>query len=169
MKTGWDPFKSIHMVKPSAWSKMSETKIESVYGKKMQELVSKPIGPYSHCIKVSLRSGESLLFIAGQISLDQKGEIIGKGDVVKQYEVILQQIKAIVEDAGGKMDNIVKLVHYIAVDVSSDEYLNKIYPKIADARKKVFNQNFPVSTMVGVTSLMHKDALIEVDAIAVIP
>jgi 2-iminobutanoate/2-iminopropanoate deaminase len=148
---------------------MSGITISSVYGRRMRELVSMPIGPYSHAIKATIQAGASLLFIAGQIALDQKGNIIGKGDIVKQYETILEQIKAIVEDAGGTVDNIVKLVHYVAVDVSSESYLKELYPKISEVRKKMFKKTFPASTMVGVSSLMHKDALIEVDAMAVIP
>jgi enamine deaminase RidA (YjgF/YER057c/UK114 family) len=144
-------------------------KLEEVYGRRMKRSLRKPIGPYSHAIRARNLAKGGLLFIAGQIALDKDDKVVGADDIVRQYEVILDQIAMILEDAGGSLDQVVKLVHYVAMDVSSSRYLEEIYPRISDVRRRCFKtKKFPVSSMVGVTSLMRKGALIEVDAIAVL-
>src|SRR5438552_1418434 len=68
----------------------------------------KPVG-YSHGV---LRTGGRLLFLAGQIGTDGEGRLVAV-DVVRQYRQALANIKAVVEEAGGRMGDVAKLTIYV--------------------------------------------------------
>src|SRR5438132_13413230 len=67
--------------------------------------LARPIG-FSHGI---LTTSGRLLFLAGQTSSDAEGRIVAPGDLVAQYEQVLRNLKAVVEAAEGKMQDIVKI------------------------------------------------------------
>ncbi len=116
---------------------------------------------YSHAVKVDLGTCYMLL-LSGQIALDNKGEVTGKGDLGKQTDQVFRNIKTIVEAAGGTMDHVVKIGVYL-VDVSQVQAFR-------DARNKFINtQNPPASTLVQVSKLIRDDLLVEVEATAIIP
>jgi len=113
----------------------------------------KPIGPYSQGILVG-----KLLFISGQIPVvPETGELI-KGDIERETEQILKNIKAIVEETGGGMDNIVKTTIYIT-DVGNFSKVNETYGKF-------FQKEPPARATVG--SNLPKGVDIEIEAIAVL-
>jgi 2-iminobutanoate/2-iminopropanoate deaminase len=103
-----------------------------------------------------------MLIISGQVALDTKGNLVGPGDYEKQTEQIFTNIKNIVESAGGKMDDVVKLGFFVR-DVGQIQ-------KVRTARDRFINtQNPPASTLVEVSKLFRDDVLIEVEATAIIP
>src|SRR5436309_7088825 len=65
---------------------------------------------FSHGI---LTTGGRMLFLAGQTASDAKGQIVAPGDVVAQYEQVLRNLKTVVEAAGGKMTDIVKITIFV--------------------------------------------------------
>jgi len=116
---------------------------------------------YSHAVKVDLGTCYMLL-LSGQIALDNKGEVTGKGDMGRQTEQVFRNIKAIVEAAGGTMDHVVKIGVYLT-DISQVQAFR-------DARNKFINaQSPPASTLVQVSKLIRDDLLVEVEATAIIP
>ena len=122
--------------------------------------LSRPTG-YSHSVEVDLGKYK-MVFISGQVALNNEGKVIGKDDLKKQAEQVFQNIKAIVENAGGTMDNIVKTGIFM-VDVSQ-------VPALREVRNKFINtQNPPASTLVQVSKLFRDDLLIEIEATAIIP
>jgi enamine deaminase RidA (YjgF/YER057c/UK114 family) len=134
-----------------------------VYGERMQRHLAAPIGPFSHGV---VASGGRILFIAGQVAWNADGEIVGKGSLGEQYRQVMENIKAIVGDAGGTMGDICKFVNYVTGAMTKDA---AVYKDLSDVRREYIDGDFPVSTLVEVTSLMDPDALIEVDAIAMLP
>ena len=130
-----------------------------IFCERMREQVGEPFGPYTMAIEAK----GNLIFIAGQVAMVD-GKIIGKGDIAAQYKHIMENINAILEDAGASMDNIVKWVNYVVPKVMEG---SPEYAALVDVRKQYLKQDYPVSTMVQVAGLMHDDLLIEVDAIAV--
>jgi aminoacrylate peracid reductase len=107
----------------------------------------------------AVRKG-NLLFISGLTATDDKGNIVGKGDIAVQTRHIFKKIGQILEAAGGSFDDIVKTVDYI---ITTDGYKGT-----ADVRREYFKNGFPAATGIVVKELLRPDALIEIDAIAVL-
>ncbi len=112
----------------------------------------KPVGPYSQAVCVN-----GWLFVSGQIPIDPAtGEMV-EGEFEAAARRALENIKAIVEAAGGKMDDIVKVTVYLR-DISKFSVFNKIY-------EEFFEREYPARVVIGVAQL-PKNADIEVEAIA---
>lgn len=121
--------------------------------------LSKPTG-YSHATLVT--AGRQL-HISGQVALNAAGEIVGKGDIAAQTEQVYANLHAALEAAGAGMHQVFKLVTYV-VDLTP--------ARAAEIRKVrlryLADGEFPASTMVGTTALVHPDFLIEIEAIALL-
>jgi enamine deaminase RidA (YjgF/YER057c/UK114 family) len=107
----------------------------------------------------AVRKG-NMLFISGLTATDKQGNIVGLGDIVAQTRNILDKIKELMEEAGGSMDDIVKTVDYITTKEG--------YKGTADVRREYFKNGFPAATGIVIKELLRPDALIEIDAIAVL-
>ncbi|QEC67797.1 RidA family protein [Panacibacter ginsenosidivorans] len=120
-----------------------------------------PVKGYSQTASVDLGTC-TMLVISGQVAFDKNGNLVGKDDLSKQTEQIFSNIKSIVEDAGGSMNQILKLNFYL-LDVSQIQ-------SVRNARDKFINTaQPPASTLVQVSKLFRDDVLIEIDATAIIP
>jgi 2-iminobutanoate/2-iminopropanoate deaminase len=119
--------------------------------------LSKPLGIYSHAVKVK---GNQLLFISGMTARDLQGNLVGKGDMKRQTQQILENIKVILDRVGATFDNIVKVTIFIT-DMSH-------FKEIHEVRAKYFKKDFPASTLVQVSRLVDEDMLIEIEALAVL-
>ena len=122
--------------------------------------LSTPKG-YSHAAIVDLGTCK-MVIMSGQVAFDQQGNLIGKDDMEKQTEQVFQNIKAIVTESGGTMDNIVKL-GYFTTDVSKIGVVRLVRDKFVNTK------NPPASTLVQVSKLFRDDVLIEIEATAIIP
>jgi len=117
-------------------------------------------GRYSHVIEVD--KGK-LIYIAGQVPADDKGQLIGKGDfkaqAVKTWENVMLALKSVGLDAS----DVIKINVYV-VDLPQN------MAGYREARLQFFPQSMPqqpTSTLIGVSSLASEGQLIEVEAIAV--
>ncbi len=120
----------------------------------------KPAG-YSHVAKVT---GGSLVYIAGQVSADASGQLVGEGNLEAQAEQVFKNLKTAVEAAGGGMADIIKMNVYLVAEVSPDEIA-----KFRAVRDRYVNvQKPPASTLVVVTRLARPGWLIEIEAVAAI-
>ena len=105
----------------------------------------------------------NLLFITGQDGSQYDpvaGKPVIKGDIVAQTEVIYEKLRAILEAAGASFDDDVMTTDYITTTEG--------YKETAKVRRRYFKDSFPASTGIIVKGLLGKDALIEIDAVAVI-
>ncbi len=110
------------------------------------------IGTYSQAI----RSGE-LVFISGQIPLDpQTGEFVGADDVQKQIRQVFDNIRAVAAEAGGSLENAVKITVYLTDLVH--------FASVNDIMTEYFKQPYPARAALGVASL-PRGATVEADAI----
>ena len=121
------------------------------------EGLSKPLGIYSEAVKVK---GNNLLFISGITARDKNGSIVGKGDMKRQTEQVLENMKVILDSVGATFDNIVKVTVFVT-DLGH-------FKEIHEVRAKYFKKDYPASTLVQVSRLVHGDMLIEIEAIAVL-
>jgi reactive intermediate/imine deaminase len=110
---------------------------------------------YSQGIRVN-----NLVFVAGQLPVDDQFQIVSLGDVAGQARKVFENMKDVLEEAGATMQDV----------VSVEIYLRNIrhLPVIAPARREYFSPNKPIATLVEVNALVHPDALVEVSAIAII-
>ena len=92
--------------------------------------------------------------------MDAEGNVVGEGDVRLQTETVLDHVKTVVEEAGGGMEDIVKVTVFIS-DMG-------LYDEIHEIRRRYFEEPYPASSMVEVTALLDPRLLIEIEAVAVI-
>ena len=107
-----------------------------------------------------LMEGGKLLFVAGQTASDQNGNVVGKGDIKAQTQQVFANLKAVIEEAGGTLDNLVMTTTYI-----TDREYREGYNEV---RRGIYKKDPPTSTLVIVKGLAHPDYLIEIAGIAVI-
>ncbi len=117
---------------------------------------------FTHGIVIS---GGRLLFLAGQDGSDAHGRIESPGNLVAQFERALQNLKAVVETAGGTMRDIVKLNIY-TTNIALYRSLRK---EIGIIFRRYFEGYYPAMALFEVTGLFNEEALVEVEGIAVIP
>ena len=111
------------------------------------------IGTYSQAIRVK---ADMLTFVSGQIPIDPtSGELIG-GDFGEQAHQAFINLRAIIEESGGRMSNCVKINAYLT-DLENFAEFNKVMAHY-------FAEPFPARAAVGVSSL-PKNSLIEIEAI----
>lgn len=120
--------------------------------------LAKAVGPYSYAVKTS---GGSLLFVSGCVAFDADGNLVGRGDLAKQTEQTMENLKAVLEAAGASLRDVVKITNYVR---DADEF-----PKLAAVRVRYLKEPYPASTLVEVKRLMYDDLLVEIEAIAVVP
>jgi 2-iminobutanoate/2-iminopropanoate deaminase len=92
--------------------------------------------------------------------MDNEGNVVGEGDIKRQTETVLDLVKTVVEEAGGGMDDIVKVTVFI-MDMG-------LYDEIHEVRRRYFEEPYPASSMVEVSALIDPRLLIEIEAVAVI-
>lgn len=119
-----------------------------------------PVG-YSHVAKVNKGT---IVYIAGQVSSDASGKLIGEGDFEAQVEQVFRNLKIALEAAGATMADIVKLNTYLVAEVDPAGV-----PKLRAIRDRYLNaEKPPASTLVVVTRLARPGWLIEIEAVAAI-
>jgi 2-iminobutanoate/2-iminopropanoate deaminase len=118
------------------------------------EKAPKAIGPYSQAIQAG-----NFLFLSGQIPLDPKTGELAKGDIRKQTQQVLENIKGVLESQGLGMENVVKSTIFLK-DMGNFNQVNEVYATY-------FPSSPPARSTVEVAKL-PKDADIEIEAIALI-
>lgn len=110
------------------------------------------IGPYSQAIKAG-----DLLFVSGQIPLDAvTGELVRSG-VADETRKVLENLKAIIEAAGGGLGDVVKTTIFLK-DMNNFGVVNEVYGTY-------FPQPFPARATVEVARL-PRDVNVEIEAVA---
>ncbi len=118
----------------------------------MSSKAPKAIGPYSHANKVG-----NMVFISGQIPLTADGTIVE--GVEAQARQCLENVKSIVEEAGGTLENVVKTTIYLT-DLGNFAQVNEVYASF-------FTKNHPARTTIEISKL-PLGVGIEIEAIAVL-
>jgi 2-iminobutanoate/2-iminopropanoate deaminase len=114
----------------------------------------KAIGPYSQAVKAN-----GFVFLSGQIALDPETQQLVEGDVVRQTERVLENLKGVVEAAGSSLQNVVKTTVFLK-DMNDFAAMNEVYGQYFHARP-------PARSTVQVARL-PRDVRVEIDLIAVL-
>jgi reactive intermediate/imine deaminase len=118
-----------------------------------------PSGHFSQAIVTEARG--RLVFLSGMTSRRADGSIAGIGDIEAQTRQVCENLKAAVEEAGGTLDDIVRVDVY----VRNMEHFDAIHK----VRREYFKAPAPASTMVEICKMTSPEYLIEINAIAVLP
>jgi enamine deaminase RidA (YjgF/YER057c/UK114 family) len=104
------------------------------------------------------------VFVAGQVgwNADQQFE---SQDFVAQTRQALENIVAVVREAGGKPEHITRLTWFIT---DKREYVSRLH-EVGEAYRAVMGRHFPAMTMVQVAALVEDGARVEIEASAVLP
>lgn len=141
--------------------KMSEQDVLKQSGHKIlqPEGWAAPRG-YSNGIEARGRT----VVIGGQIGWDGQCRF-HSSDFAAQARQALQNIVAILAEAGGKPEHIIRMTWYV---VDKREYI-AAYPELGRAYREVIGRNFPAMTAVQVAGLIEDAARVEIEATAMIP
>ena len=114
-----------------------------------------PTKGYSHAAKAG-----NTLYIAGQVAQDVNGNTVGKGDFETQVRQVYENLKNIVEEAGGTLQNIVKKTTYLTHYSYIETYRS--------VRNEYFPEPCPPNTLLIIDSLALPEYMIEIEAVAVL-
>lgn len=103
------------------------------------------------------------VFVAGQIGWNAEQQFESR-DFVQQVRQALENVVAVVAEAGGRPEHITRLTWYVT---DKREYLTRL-DEIGKAYRAVMGKHFPAMTMVQVVALVEDEALVEIEANAVI-
>lgn len=99
-----------------------------------------PIGPYSQAVQAG-----NLLFISGQVALKPGSGELANADIIEETHQVMQNIKAVLTEAGAGFDNVVKTTIFLS-DMALFGQVNEIYGKY-------FTGDFPARETIAVKGL----------------
>ncbi len=114
---------------------------------------------FSHVAEVR---GGRIVFIAGQVALDQSGALVGAGDFGAQAEQVFQNLQTALRAVGAEFGQVVKLNIYVR-DMGQLRTLAEVRDRYVDTSRP------PASTAVEVSRLARDGLLLEVEAVAALP
>ena len=113
---------------------------------------------YNHYVRVD--APKSLIFVSGQVSRDDQGQQVGRGDMLEQTRQCLRNIETNLKAAGATLADVVWTTVY-TTDIRE-------FRQIVAAREEFFRDSLPTSTMVEVAHLADPGLLVEITVIAAI-
>ncbi|WP_419998425.1 RidA family protein [Streptomyces boninensis] len=121
--------------------------------------VPAPAGPYSHVVRLEVGGG-ALLFVSGQVALDERRELVGPGDMAAQARHVMDALGKILAAHGASYDDVVNIRSYLTDMGRRAEY--------GAVRAEYIKGEPPSSTTVEVSRLFVPGALLEVELIAAV-
>lgn len=119
-----------------------------------------PTNGFSHVV---VATGAKTIYVSGQVSVNEKAEVVGKGDFRAQVEHTFENLKTALAAAGATFKDVVKVTYFV-VDLKPE-----LVPHVREVRRKYLDpDNPPASTLVGVAALVVPEWLIEIEVIAVV-
>lgn len=119
------------------------------------ENAPKPIGPYSQAIMAD----DKFVYVSGQIPFTPAGELAGE-DVVAQTRQVILNIDAIMKEAGGSLENIVKTTVFLK-NFNDFGAMNEVY-------NEYFGKGIPPARAAVEVARLPKDVLVEIEAVAIL-
>ena len=119
--------------------------------------------PRGYSNGVLAEAGGRLLFIAGQVAWDEQQQIVS-ADLVEQFDRALANVITVVREAGGKPDQIARLIIYVT---DKNEYRARM-KEIGECYRARMGKHFPAMVLVEVKGLFEDGAKIELEGIAVL-
>lgn len=119
-----------------------------------------PTNGFSHVV---VAPAGKTIYVSGQVSVNEKAEVVGKGDLRAQTEHTFENLKKALAAAGATFADVVKITYFV-VDLKPESVVH-----VREVRKKYLSADGPpASTLVGVAALVVPDWLIEIEVVAVV-
>jgi enamine deaminase RidA (YjgF/YER057c/UK114 family) len=126
------------------------------------EELGPPMGQYTHVTRVK---ANEFLFIAGMLSGDAAGNVIGEGDFDLQTRQVFRNIEAALKSAGASWGNVVQFTTYL---VHSQDIPKFMEFRLREFPKMFPNGKYPPNTLLMVDRLVKEPFLVEVQTIAAV-
>lgn len=119
-----------------------------------------PTNGFSHAVTAT---GGKTIYVSGQVSVNEKAEVVGKGDFRAQVEHTFENLTAALAAAGATFKDVIKVTYFV-VGLTPE-----LVAHVREVRRKYLDPDHPpASTLVGVAALVVPDWLIEIEVIAVV-
>jgi enamine deaminase RidA (YjgF/YER057c/UK114 family) len=124
------------------------------------EGLATPLGEYSH---VSRTRADRLVFVAGQVAIDERGEVVGEGDLEAQVRQVFRNLDRALSGAGSALSRVLKFTTYLSRADDLDRF--------REIRRELFAEFYrdgvyPPNTLVVITRLVSPAFLVEIEAVA---
>ena len=106
-----------------------------------------------------------LVFVAGQVGWNAETESFESDDFADQCRATFENIVAVLAEAGGKPEHIVRMTWYV---VDKAEYLASL-GKVGEAYRDIIGRHYPAMAAIEVGGLVEDGARVEIEATAVLP
>lgn len=116
-------------------------------------------GLYSHVTRVP---AGTLLYVAGQLSIDGKGEVVGKHDFDRQFRQVFDNLGTVLKGMGVGFDDVIKFTTYLVHSQDIEKFMRAraaLFPTIFSGPL------YPPNTLLIVDRLVKEDFLLEVEAV----
>ena len=124
--------------------------------------LAKPLGAYSHVARA--RTSE-LVFIAGQVAVNEVGELVGKGDFGAQMRQVFDNLGRALRSEGLAYANVTKFTTFLVHSQDIEGFMTvrkELFPKLYPSGQ------YPPNTLLVVDRLVGEHFLIEIEAIAAV-
>ena len=109
--------------------------------------------------------GRRLVFLAGQVPLDARGELVGPGDHVAQTDACLANLGATLEAVGAAPRDAVRTTIYVVANDQAD--MRKVWQAVMDSEMGDVART--AATLLGMARLGYEGQLVEIEVIVAVP
>ena len=121
--------------------------------------VHTPVGTYSHAVRVE--TGDATwIYVSGQVALDPEGNLVAPNDLRGQTEQVFENLTTILAANGATFEDVVKITTFVTTMDDLDG--------MREVRARYLPKEPPASTAVRISALVLPDAVIEIEAVAVV-
>ncbi len=151
---------------------MKKTVVDPSYGQGLEELKGSGVTEPIFSAGVIIDSGDlRFVYLSGRVATDDaaptvegRQRMVAVGDVKEQTRQVIRNLQLTLGQVGGVLDDIVRVRVYVVAPMTREAF-----GQIHEARAEYFRkEHYPASTLIVVAGLVRADALIEIDADAVI-
>jgi len=114
----------------------------------------------SDAVAVDISDTARMVWVSGQLAINEQNELVGKNDMAAQTEQVLDNIERILSRCGGTLADVVNVTVFVR-DMANLKQIHEV-------RLRRFKAPYPASTLVRITDFVNPGALIEIAAQAVI-
>lgn len=112
-----------------------------------------------YLLSQAIRAGD-MLYVSGQAGAGDDGRIVAPGDFDRQADRAMRNLQRVLAAGGSSLGSIVK----VTIFLTSMSH----FPQVVELRRKWFSAPYPADTIVEVSALYSPDAMIEIEAVAIV-